>query len=120
FEYASWIIEACEKDTPFRFHGNIINRQNGAGPLIGNLPADGCVEVACFADRNGVHPIRHGELPPQMAALCATNMAMFDLGARAALDRSIETAVHALCLDPLTSALLTPSQIREMTLKMFE
>ena len=119
WEYASWIIEAREKDAPFRIHGNVMNNHRGAGQLITNLPADGCVEVACLVDRNGVQPVRYGALPPQMAGLCASNMAMFDLGAQAAIDRSIEKAVHALMLDPLTAAVCTPAQIKAMTLEMF-
>ncbi len=156
WEYASWIVEAREKDTPFRIHGNVMNspvgpvsdriipapfphrsgrssptepvadrsypskyQPSGAGQLITNLPADGCVEVACLVDRNGVSPTRHGALPPQMAALCASNMAMFDLGAQAAIERSVEKAIHALLLDPLTAALCTPAQIKAMTLELF-
>lgn len=119
WEYASWIIEAREKNVPFRIHGNVMNHQAGAGQLITNLPADGCVEVACLVDGNGIQPTRYGALPPHMAALCASNMAMFDLGAQAAIDRSIETAVHALMLDPLTAAVCTPAQIKAMTLELF-
>jgi alpha-galactosidase len=119
WEYASWIIEACEKDTPYRIHGNVMNQESGAGQLITNLPPDGCVEVACLVDRNGIHPTRYGALPPQMAALCSSNMNVFSLGAQAAIERSIEKAIYALLLDPLCSAVCTPKQIREMTLKMF-
>jgi alpha-galactosidase len=119
WEYASWIIEAREKDSPFRIHGNVMNNHRGAGQLITNLPADGCVEVACLVDRNGVSPTRHGALPPQMAALCAANMAVFDLGAQAAIERSIEKAIYALLLDPLCAAVCTPSQIKAMTLELF-
>lgn len=119
WEYASWIIEAREKDVPFRIHGNVMNTADGAGPLISNLPATGCVEVACMIDGNGVQPTRFGSLPPQMAALCASNMAVFDLGARAAIERSKESAIHALLLDPLCSAVCTPAQIKAMTLELF-
>ncbi|HUR56133.1 MAG TPA: alpha-glucosidase/alpha-galactosidase [Opitutaceae bacterium] len=119
WEYASWIIEAREKDVPFRIHGNVLNVHDGAGPLITNLPADGCVEVACLVDRNGIQPTRYGALPPQMAAVCASNMAMIDLGARAAVERSIETAIHALMLDPLTAAVCSPAEIKQMTLELF-
>jgi alpha-galactosidase len=119
WEYASWIIEAREKNVPFRIHGNVMNNHAGAGQLITNLPADGCVEVACMVDGNGIQPTRYGALPPQMAGLCASNMAMFDLGAQAAIDRSIETAAHALMLDPLTAAICTPAQIKAMTLELF-
>jgi alpha-galactosidase len=46
-------------------------------------------------------------------------MSMIDLGARAAIDRSIEAAVHALLLDPLTAAICTPAEIKQMTLELF-
>jgi alpha-galactosidase len=119
WEYASWIIEAREKAATFRIHGNVMNHHRGAGQLITNLPADGCVEVACLVDENGIHPTRYGALPPQMAELCASNMAVFDLGAQAAIERSVEKAVHALMLDPLCSAVCTPAEIRAMTLELF-
>ena len=121
WEYASWIIEAREKDSPFRIHGNVMNNDGtGRGQLITNLPADSCVEVACMVDRNGINPTRYGALPPQMAGICAGNMAMFDLGAKACIERSKEAAIHALLLDPLTAAVCTPAQIKAMTLEMFE
>lgn len=120
WEYASWIIEAREKDVPFRIHGNVMNSVNGAGQLITNLPADGCVEVACMIDRNGINPTRYGKLPAQMAGICVSNMSYFDLAATAATERSIEAAIHALMLDPLTAAVCTTDEIRDMTLKMFE
>ncbi len=120
WEYASWIIEAREKNAPFRIHGNVMNSHGGAGQLITNLPADGCVEVACLIDGNGVQPTRCGALPRQMAALCASNMSVFDLGAQAAIERSVEMAAHALMLDPLTAAVCTPAQIKAMTLELFE
>jgi len=120
WEYASWIVEAREKDTPFRIHGNVMNNHKGDGRLITNLPADGCVEVACMVDGNGINPTRYGSLPPQMAAVCSSNMGVFDLGVTAATERSVEAAIHALLLDPLTSAVLTPSEIKAMTLEMFK
>lgn len=120
WEYASWIIEAREKNVPFRIHGNVMNSLAGSGQLIANLPADGCVEVACLVDGNGVQPVRYGSLPPQMAAISASNMGLFDLGAQAAIERSREKAIHALMLDPLTAAVCAPSQIRAMALEMFE
>ncbi len=119
-EYASRIIESCEKDVPFRFHGNVMNNVNGAGQLITNLSADSCVEVACYADRSGVHPIRYGALPAQMAGLCESNIRMFDLAATAAVEKSKDAAIHALMLDPLTAAVCSPAEIREMTLALFK
>ena len=121
WEYASWIIEAREKDSPFRIHGNVMNNHGGgSGQLITNLPSDACVEVACLIDGNGVNPTRYGALPRHMANLCATNLGMFDLGAEAAIHRSKEAAIHALMLDPLTAAVCTPAQIKAMTLELFD
>jgi alpha-galactosidase len=120
WEYASWIIEAREKNTPHRIHGNVPNCSRGAGPAIQNLPHDGIVEVACMVDRNGVQPLRYGRLPTQMAALCASHMYMYELAAQAAMERSIETAIQALMLDPLTAAVCTPAQIRQMAFELFE
>jgi len=120
WEYGSWIIEAREKNTPFIIHGNVMNTApDGQGPLITNLPHDGCVEVACLVDRNGVQPTRYGKLPPQMAALCDSNMRMFELAATAAIERSKEAAIHALMLDPLTAAVCSPAEIKAMALELF-
>ena len=128
WEYGSWIIEAREKDAPFRIFGNVMNyvnvvgrRADGeAGKVILNLPANGAVEVACMVDRNGIHPTRFGALPPQMAHICEANMACFDLAATAAIEKSVEAAIYALMFDPLTSAVCTPAQIKAMTLELFK
>jgi len=120
WEYASWIIEAREKNVPFRIHGNVMNETAGGGALITNLPSDGCVEVACLVDGNGIQPTRFGMLPPQMAGVCVSNMSMFDLGATAAIERSIEAAIYALLLDPLTAAVCSPAEIKALTLEMFQ
>lgn len=127
WEHASWIIEAREKGTPITVHGNVMNtpampdpNRSDTRPLITNLPHDGCVEVACTIDKRGVTPQHYGKLPPQMAHLCASNMAMFDLAANAVIDKSKEAAIHALMLDPLCAAVLTPAEIKRMALEMFE
>lgn len=120
WEYGSWIIEAREKDCPFRIHANVYNQCAGGGSLISNLPSDGCVEVATMVDRNGFNPCRYGALPPQMAHLCASNMAMFDLAATAIVEKSLDAARHALMLDPLTAAILCPAEISKMADELFE
>ncbi|QQE11541.1 alpha-glucosidase/alpha-galactosidase [Planctomycetota bacterium] len=123
WEYGSFIIESIEKDAPYRFHGNVINSTSAkgeVGKLITNLPGDGCVEVACYVDRNGIQPIRYGELPSQMAHICASNMAMFDLAANAIVKKDKEAAIHALMMDPLCQAVCSPREIRQMAEEMFE
>lgn len=120
WEYASWIVEAREKNVPHRIHGNVMNAAGGAGPLVANLPGDGCVEIAVMVDGNGYNPARFGRLPAQMAAICDSNMRMYDLAATACIERSKEAAIHALMLDPLTAACCAPADIRKMAEAMFK
>ena len=119
FEYASWIIEAVGKNAPFVFHGNVPNDWRGAGPLITNLPGDGVVELACVADGRGVTPTAVGALPPQMAAVCRSNMSVIELGALAGLRRDRQLARQALMMDPLTAAVCTLEEIESMTDELF-
>lgn len=108
-EYASMIIESIIKDTPKVIYGNVLNEG-----LITNLPSDGVVEVACLVDKNGVQPTKFGKLPEHLAALCRTNMSFFELAVSAVLDGDKEKALHALMMDPLTSAVCSLSEIEKM------
>ena len=92
-EYASSIVEAVALNRPTVIHGNV--RNTG---LIDNLP-DGCVEVACLVDRNGVQPCHYGPLPEQLAALNRTHMAVHTLMVDALLHRDKQAARYALLLD---------------------
>ncbi|MFC1479494.1 alpha-galactosidase [Planctomycetota bacterium] len=114
-EYASHIVEGMETNNPFVVHGSVKNES-----LITNLPQNGVVEVACLVDRSGIQPVRYGSLPPQCAALCDSNMRFIDVAAKACIERSMESAVHALLLDPLTSAVCSPSEIKKMTEELFK
>ena len=114
-EYASNIVEAREAGRPAVIHGNVLN----AG-LIDNLPAGGCVEVAVLVDGTGLHPVRFGPLPPQLAALDAAHMVVHELLVEAVLEHSREAAFHALLLDPLTAAVCSPAEIRSMFDEMWE
>ena len=120
FEYASWIIESIRKDSAYSIHGNVPNKSLPDSLLIDNLPQEEIVEVECRINSEGLHPVPQGALPPQMAAICRSNMAVFDLGVTAALELKKETAIHALMLDPLTAACCPPSEIRKMVLELFE
>ncbi|GCE46371.1 alpha-galactosidase [Thermosporothrix hazakensis] len=104
-EYASAIIEGVVKNKPTVIYGNV--RNHG---LIDNLP-DGCVEVACLIDRNGIQPCHFGPLPEQLAALNRSHMAVHTLMADALLNRNKEAARYALMLDPLTAAVCSPAEI---------
>jgi alpha-galactosidase len=105
-EYASIIMEGIESGSPRVVHGNVAN-----GGLIDNLPATGCVEVAVLADAGGLHPVRFGPLPPQMAALDSIHMSVHELMVEAVRERDLSAARHALLLDPLTAAVCSPEEI---------
>ena len=114
-EYCSYILEAVVTGKPFRFMGNV--RNDG---YITNLPRGCCVEVPTFADDTGLHPTHVGDLPPQCAALCMSNINSQILAAEAALASDPERLVQAVAMDPLTSAVLTLREIREMCAEMLE
>jgi len=114
-EYCSYILEALETGRPFKFQGNV--RNDG---YITNLPDGCCAEVPVFADRMGLHPVRVGALPPQLAALNQSNVTAQGLAVEAALTGDPELVVAAAALDPLTSACLTLKQARDMVAEMLE
>jgi alpha-galactosidase len=116
YEYGAWIIESVEKNVAIQIHGNVAPNDG----LIANLPTDGCVEVACLINQNGIQPTKAGRLPKQMAAICDSNMRLFDLAADAAIERSKELATWALMLDPLTAAVCSPAEVTEMANRLFE
>lgn len=114
-EYCSWIMEAVATGKPFRFMGNV--RNDG---YITNLPNGCCVETPTFADDTGLHPTVIGDLPPQCAALCMTNVNVQILAAEAALRSDPELVMQAAALDPLSSAVCTLDEIRRMCAEMLE
>lgn len=114
-EYCSYILEALETGKIFKFQGNL--RNDG---YIANLPEGCCAEVPVFADRLGLHPVRVGALPAQLAALNQSNVTAQGLAVEAALTGDPELVVAAAALDPLTSACLTLKQARDMAAKMLE
>ena len=88
--------------------------------MITNLPADCCAEGPVYVDRTGLHKTIVGDLPPQCAALNLTNINVQRLAVEAAISGDPEHLVHACALDPLTSAVLTLKEIREMVSEMIE
>ncbi len=114
-EYCSYILEAAETDRPFRLNGNV--RNDG---YITNLPEGCCVEVPVFVDSRGFHPVRVGDLPPQLAALNRSNVTVQELAVEAGLTGDPEYAAHAVAMDPLTSAVCTLKEAREMTAELLE
>lgn len=114
-EYGSYIIHSCLTNKPRVVYGNVSNRG-----LITNLPEGACVEVPCLVDGNGVKPVVVGDLPPQLAAICRTNINVQELTVKAALTRRREHIYHAAMLDPHTSATLTLEKIWQMCDELIE
>jgi alpha-galactosidase len=114
-EYAASIINAYLGGEAFRFHGNVKNRQ-----LITNLPPDVCVEVPVYADRQGFNPIPVGALPPQCAALNNVSVAVEEMAVDACITGNPTEVFHAIAYDPLTAAVLSLAEIRQMVNEMLE
>ena len=108
-EYACRIMNAMETNESTVINGNVRNKG-----LVTNLPERSCVEVPCLVDRLGIHPMTVGDIPPQLAALNRSNIAVQELGVKAVLEGSREAARYAVTLDPLTAAVLPLDSIEAM------
>ena len=113
-EYGARIIHSAETATPLRINGNVLNQE-----LITNLPAGACVEVPCLVDRAGVHPCVVGDLPPQLASLNRSNIAVQELVVKGHLEGDREAIYQAMALDPLTAAVCSLDEIWRLTDDMF-
>lgn len=115
-EYAAYIFNATFGDgAMFEFNGNVRNFG-----LIDNLPEGCCVEVPVLASKRGLNPIHIGALPEQLAVLVNTSARCEELAVEAAITGDPRKVFHAICFDPLTSAVLSLDEIRKMVDEMFE
>ncbi|OZB91241.1 alpha-galactosidase [Paenibacillus sp. XY044] len=115
-EYAAYIFNATIGDgTLFKFNGNV--RNHG---LIDNLPDGCCVEVPVLASKRGLEPIHVGALPDQLAALTNISARCEEMAVEGALTGDPRKVFHAVCFDPLTSAVLSLDEIKSMVDEMFE
>jgi len=113
-EYGSYIVEAVTQHKPTVIYGNV--RNTG---LIDNL-LDGCVEVGCLVDRNGIQPTHFGSLPEQLAALNRSHMTVHTLVRDALLTHNKEAARYALFLDPLSAAVCSPAELSSLFDEMWD
>lgn len=114
-EYASYIMEAVVLDKPYKIGGNVLN--NG---YIDNLPADACVEVPCYIDGRGVHPVKVGKLPTVLAAMNSSNIAPQLLTIEAAVTKDRQKIYQAAMMDPHTAAELNIKDIIRMCDELIE
>jgi alpha-galactosidase len=113
-EYASYIINALQGGEMFKFNGNVRNTH-----LITNLPEGACVEVPVLVDKGGFHPIHVGALPPECALLTGLSSGIEELAIEGSLAGDPVAIYRAIAHDPLTSAVLSLAEIRQMTNELF-
>jgi alpha-galactosidase len=115
-EYAASIFNAIFGDhAVFEFNGNIRNTS-----LIDNLPPGCCVEVPLVASKRGLDPRHVGPLPDHLAIINNVSARIEDLAVRASFEGDPRMVFHAICMDPLTSAVLSLPEIRQMTDELFQ
>lgn len=112
-EFGSVIIHSLETGIPRVVYGNVANHN-----LIDNLPGGCCVEVPCVVDKNGVQPVRIGQIPSHLAALMQTNINVQALTVEAVLQQNPERIYQAAMLDPHTAAELDLDQIWELVTEL--
>jgi alpha-galactosidase len=114
-EYGAKIIYAMETGIPARINGNIKNTG-----LITNLSEGSCVEVPCLVDLEGIHPCYVGALPPQAAAINQANVSAQEMVVRGIAEKDKNKIFQAALLDPLTAAMLTIDETRQMVNELFK
>jgi alpha-galactosidase len=114
-EYAAYIINALMGGEIFGFNGNVANTQ-----LITNLPQGACVEVPVYVDQGGFHAVHVGELPAQLNAIVHTSSTIEEMAIESAITGNPRLTMQAILHDPLTAAVLSLAEIKEMVTVMFE
>ena len=114
-EYAAYIINALMGGEPFEFNGNVPNTS-----LVTNLPENACVEVPVWTSRKGFSPVHVGALPPQCAALTGLSSTLEEMAVEAALTGDPRLVFQAIAYDPLTAAILSLAEIKQMVNEMFQ
>ena len=114
-EYGMRIVSAIETGIPFKANLNVMNEG-----LIDNLPQGCCVEVPCLVDGAGILPCKVGRIPSQLAALNNGMINVQTLAAEGFLEKDRRKIFHAVCADPLASAVCSLDELQSMTDELFE
>lgn len=114
-EYAAYIINALKGGGIFSFNGNVPNTG-----LIAGLPDGACVEVPVYVDKSGFRAVHVGSLPPQCLALVHLNVMVEEMAVEAALTGDPCLVFQAIAYDPLTAAVLSLAEIKEMVNEMLQ
>ncbi len=114
-EYGAYIMDSITAAVPRVIHGSVRN-----DALITNLPEGCAVEVPCLVDGNGLQPTVVGDLPPACAAVNRACVNVQELTVRAGLSGERDLVYAAVAMDPLTGALCTLPEIRQMVDRLLE
>jgi alpha-galactosidase len=114
-EYAAYIINALMGGEMYKFNGNVPNTG-----IITNLPQNACVEVPVLVDSDGLHPIHVGALPPECALLTQLSSGIEEMAITGSLAGDPTMIYRAICHDPLTAAVLSLREIKDMVNEMFK
>ena len=114
-EYAAYIVNALMGGDPFEFNGNV--RNDG---LVDNLPQGACVEVPVWASKKGLTPVRVGALPPQCAMLTGLSAQIEEMAVEGCITGDPRKVYQAIAHDPLSAAVLSLTEIKDMVNEMFE
>ncbi|MBN2851498.1 MAG: alpha-galactosidase [Clostridia bacterium] len=115
-EYAAFIFNAVFGDNSmFKFNGNVQNFG-----LIENLPYGCCVEVPVLASKGGLEKIAVGKMPDHLAVLLNISARCEELVVNGAIEGDKKKIYQAIYFDPLTSAVLSLDEIKQMVDEMFE
>ena len=95
-ERAIPIIEAIISDS--NSYESAVNIPNNG--IIDNLPQDLIIECPVTVSKAGIHGVKWGNLPKNIAALLRIEASIQDLCVEAILTKSKEAAINALAIDP--------------------
>ncbi|MBT3275675.1 MAG: alpha-glucosidase/alpha-galactosidase, partial [Spirochaetales bacterium] len=115
-EYAASIFNATiGNGDMFEFNGNVRNTS-----LIPNLPEGCCVEVPVVASKAGLRSVSVGNIPDHLAIINNTSARCEELAVEAAIEGDARKVFHSICMDPLTSAVCSLEEIKNMVDEMLE
>ena len=77
------------------------------------------MEVPVLVDKAGFQPIHVGALPPECALMTGLSSGIEELAIQGALTGDPVAIYRAICHDPLTAAVLSLDEIRQMTNELF-
>ncbi len=115
-EYAAGILNALYGDGEcYEFNGNVPNYG-----IIDNLPYGACVEVPVMVSPKGIRPFKVGNLPDNLAVMINTSSRCEELAIKGAIEGDPWKIFQAILFDPLTSSVISMSEIKAMTKDMFK